>query len=130
VSATVLDQPAQRRDGLELTDVWQILRRGIDDIPALLAVTVRVRDKVLAGFLRIHEPDLAAPTPAKSPPETEDEGEPGWTRIELRFRSPQAAETLLAFGADAEVLTPEDLRQALARRAAAVVALHALCQDT
>jgi predicted DNA-binding transcriptional regulator YafY len=48
----------------------------------------------------------------------------------LRFRSPQAAETLLAFGADAEVLTPEDLRQALARRAAAVVALHALCQDT
>ena len=46
-------------------------------------------------------------------------------RIELRFRSPQAAETLLAFGPDAEVLTPEDLRRALARRAAAVVALYA-----
>ncbi|WP_031112901.1 WYL domain-containing protein [Streptomyces sp. NRRL S-146] len=39
-------------------------------------------------------------------------------RIELRFRSPQAAETLLAFGPDAEVLCPEDLRRALARRAA------------
>jgi predicted DNA-binding transcriptional regulator YafY len=65
-----------------------------------------------------------------SPPEAQDEGERGWTRIELRFRSPQAAETLLAFGPDAEVLTPEDLRQALARRAAAVVALYAPCQDT
>ncbi|MFJ8053523.1 WYL domain-containing protein [Streptomyces luteogriseus] len=56
--------------------------------------------------------------------------EPGWTRIALRFRSAQAAETLLALGPDAEVLTPADLRRALARRAGAVVALYAPCQDT
>ncbi|MEU2281528.1 YafY family protein [Streptomyces sp. NPDC013178] len=128
LSATVLDQPAQRRDGLELTDVWQTLRRRIDDIPAPLAVTTRVRDEILAKFLRIHEADLATPAPAESPPETE--GEPGWTRVELRFRSLQAAETLLAFGPDAEVLTPEDLREALARKAAATAALYAPCQDT
>ncbi|MFI6808716.1 WYL domain-containing protein [Streptomyces luteogriseus] len=106
LSASVLDQPAQRRDGVGPTDVWQILSRRIDDIPAPFAVTVRVPGKVLARFLRFHEPDLAAPTPAESPPETEGGGEPGWTRIELRFRSPQAAETLLAFGPDVEVLTP------------------------
>ncbi|MEU9574813.1 WYL domain-containing protein [Streptomyces massasporeus] len=46
------------------------------------------------------------------------------TRIELRFRSPQAAETLLAFGPDAEVLSPEHLRRALARRAAATLTRH------
>ncbi len=34
LSVAVLDQPARRRAGLELTDVWQTLRRRIDDIPA------------------------------------------------------------------------------------------------
>lgn len=122
LSATVLDQPARRRNGLELTDVWEVLRRRIDDIPAPLAVTVRVRDEVLARFLRIHEADLAVPAPAESPPETQ--GGPGWARVELRFRSLRAAETLLAFGPDAEVLAPEDLRLALARRAASTAALY------
>nr|WP_168487837.1 YafY family protein [Streptomyces sp. RLB1-33]QIY68489.1 YafY family transcriptional regulator [Streptomyces sp. RLB1-33] len=126
LSATVLTQSAQHRDGLQLTDVWQTLRRRIDDIPTPLAVTARVRDTVLAKFLRIHEPDLADPAP--SLPETEDET--GWTRVELRFRSLLAAEVLLAFGPDAEVLTPEDLRQALARKAAATAALYTPRRDT
>ncbi|MGW2613084.1 helix-turn-helix transcriptional regulator [Streptomyces mirabilis] len=128
LSATVLTQPAQRRDGLELTDVWQALRRRIDDIPAPLAVTARVRDEILAKFLRIHEADLADPTPTNS--RAEADGEPGWTRVELRFRSLLAAEALLAFGPDAVVLTPDGLRQALARKAAATAALYAPRQDT
>ncbi|MFE2972391.1 helix-turn-helix transcriptional regulator [Streptomyces sp. NPDC059340] len=128
LSATVLTQPARRRDGLELTDVWQALRRRIDDIPAPLAVTARIRNEILAKFLRIHEADLTAPTPTDSPPETEDE--PGWTTVELRFRSLLAAEALLAFGPDAEVLTPDDLRQALARKAAATAGLYTPRQDT
>jgi predicted DNA-binding transcriptional regulator YafY len=122
LSATVLDQPARRRDGLELSDVWGTLRRRIDDIPTPLAVTARVRDEVLARFLRIHAPDLADPTPGR--PLVGAEDELGWTRLELLFRSPQAAETLLAFGPDAEVLSLEDLRRALARRAAAILALY------
>ncbi|MFF7887724.1 helix-turn-helix transcriptional regulator [Streptomyces sp. NPDC020794] len=128
LSATVLTQPAQRRDGLELTDVWQALRRRIDDIPAPLAVTARVRDEILAKFLRIHEADLADPTPTDS--RSEADGEPGWTRVELRFRSLLAAEALLAFGPDAVVLTPDGLRQALARKAAATAALYTPRQDT
>ncbi|MFF4397222.1 helix-turn-helix transcriptional regulator [Streptomyces sp. NPDC001480] len=128
LSATVLDQPARRRDGQELTDVWQTLRRRIDDIPAPLAVTARVRNEILAKFLRIHEADLAPPALAESPPEPE--GERGWTKVELRFRSLAAAQTLLAFGPDAEVLTPEDLRQALARKAAATAALYNPRQNT
>ncbi|MER6959515.1 YafY family protein [Streptomyces sp. NPDC000618] len=117
-SATVLDQPALRRDGIELADVWDTLRRRIDDIPALIAVTVKVRDEILAKFLRIHEPDLDPARPSQA------EYEPGWTRVELRFRALVAAEMLLAFGPDAEVLTPDDLRQALAHKAAETAALY------
>ncbi|MEU5029374.1 WYL domain-containing protein [Streptomyces milbemycinicus] len=58
--------------------------------------------------------------PAGSP---EAEREPGWTRVELRFRALVAAAALLSFGPDAEVLAPDDLRQALARKAAATAAL-------
>jgi hypothetical protein len=108
--------------------VWQALRRRIDDIPAPLAVTARVHDEILAKFLRIHEADLADPTPTDS--RSEADGEPGWTRVELRFRSLLAAEALLAFGPDAVVLTSDGLRQALARKAAATAALYTPRQDT
>ena len=121
-SATILTESAQRRDGAELAEVWETLRRGIEDIPAGLAVTARVRDEVLAMFLRVHAVDLAAPAAAGPPPEPEDE--PGWTRVELRFRSHLSAQPLLAFGPDVEVLTPEDLRRALADQAGATAALY------
>lgn len=121
LSAAVLDQPVRRRDGVELAEVWDVLRRRVDDIPAPLAVTVKVRDEILPKVLRIHESDLAAPDPIGS---AETEPEPGWTRVELRFRALVAAETLLVFGPDAEVLAPDELRQALARKAADTVALY------
>ncbi|MGO4756034.1 helix-turn-helix transcriptional regulator, partial [Streptomyces sp. 2MCAF27] len=125
VSATVLDQPAQRRDGLELTDVWNTLRRRIDDIPAPVAVTVGVRREILARFLRIHEADLApAPDAPRSAAEA-DSGDPERQLVELRFRSLGAAEALLMFGADAEVLAPDELRRALARKAAEAATLYA-----
>jgi predicted DNA-binding transcriptional regulator YafY len=78
-------------------------------------------------FPRIHAVDLAAPAAAGPPPELEDE--PGWTRVELRFRSHLSALPLLAFGPDVEVLTPEDLRRALAGQAEATAALYAPRRD-
>jgi predicted DNA-binding transcriptional regulator YafY len=138
LSATVLTEPAQRRDGLELAEVWQTLRRSIDDLPASLAVTVRVRNEVLAMFLRVHQADLAgsgvagvagSPPEPEVEPEPELEAEPGWTGVELRFRSLLAAEAVLAFGPDVEVLAPEDLRRVLARKAEATVALYTASQD-
>lgn len=116
LSATVLDQPVRRRDGVELADVWDILRRVIDEIPAPLHVTVSVRREILGKFLRLHEADLAAPPPAGPPPGTGHQG--GRVQVELRFPSLRAAEILLDFGTDAEVLAPAELRHALARKAA------------
>ncbi|WP_419664814.1 helix-turn-helix transcriptional regulator [Streptomyces sp. 2-1] len=127
LSATVLDEAVQRRDGVELAGVWDELRRRIDDIPAPYAVTARVREEVLAKFLRIHEADLAPP-PVGGPSLTSDD-EPGWAVVHLRFRALVAAEALLAFGPDVEVLVPADLRQSLGRRAAVSAALYASSED-
>ncbi|HEX4832468.1 MAG TPA: WYL domain-containing protein [Trebonia sp.] len=126
-SAAVLPGPAQRRAGLELAQVWEALRRGIDDIPAELAVTARVRDAALALLLRVHAADLAPDTPP--PPGSDGSpgpvGEPGWTRVHLRFRSLLAAQPLLAFGPDVEVVAPDALRRHLAATAEATVARYA-----
>lgn len=45
--------------------------------------------------------------------------QPERVQVDLRFPSLAAAEILLDFGTDAEVLAPAELRQALARKAAA-----------
>ncbi|MFG1687507.1 helix-turn-helix transcriptional regulator [Nonomuraea sp. NPDC049269] len=127
LSASILDESVQRRHGLELTDVWDNLRRHIDDIPAPLPVTVSVRREILAKFLRIHEADLAGPPPTDLTPDTD--GQPERVHVELRFRSLTAAEALLAFGTDAEVLAPAELRQALARKAAEVAARYTADTD-
>ena len=124
LSAAVLDEPARRRDGVELADVWDILRRRIDDIPLPVSVTVSVRREILARFLRVHEPNLAAPPP-RAGAAAEADGDPRRVQVELRFRSLIAAEALLAFGADAEVLAPGEVRQVLARRAAEAAARYA-----
>lgn len=121
--ATVLDEPVQRRDGLELAEVWDRLRRRIDDIPTPVAVTVSVSRQILGRFLRVHQADLAGPPPAE--PATQSGSEPQRVRVEMAFRSLGAAEALLMFGTDAEVLSPPELRQTLARKAAQAAAAYA-----
>lgn len=121
-SATVLPEPVQRRDGVELDDAWETLRRRIDDLPAPLAVTARVKDDILPLFLRVHQVDLADPGLPDAP--TPDPTHPDWTIVELRFRSLLGVQPLLAFGPDVEVLTPEEARQTLTRLAAATAALY------
>jgi predicted DNA-binding transcriptional regulator YafY len=121
--ATVLDEPVQRRAGLELAEVWDSLRRRIDDIPTPVAVTVSVSQQILGRFLRVHQADLAGPPPAE--PAIEPGGDPERVRVELQFRSLGAAEALLMFGTDAEVLSPPELRHNLARKAAEAAAAYA-----
>ena len=121
--ASVLDEPVQRRDGLELAEVWDPLRRRIDDIPTPVAVTVSVSRQILGRFLRVHQADLAGPPPAE--PATEPGSDPQRVRVQLQFRSLGAAEALLMFGTDAEVLTPPELRQNLARKAAQAATAYA-----
>jgi len=159
-SAVVLDDPVRRRDGRELADVWDALRRGIEEPAAEAVVTARVRDEVLPMFLRLHAADVArtsgdgAETGPDAPKTRADvagmsadaaktsgevatagtgaagtsvgpeQSPPGWTWVELHFRSLLAAQPLLAFGPDVEVLTPAELRDSLRATAEATAALY------
>lgn len=114
LAATLTDAPVRRRAGQELADVWEVLRRQVEDRPADVRVTARVRPDRLDLFLRIQANQLAAePVPA---------GE--WTHVELALPSVMAARALLAFGESVEVLSPPEAREELARTAAAVVELY------
>jgi predicted DNA-binding transcriptional regulator YafY len=121
VSATVLEQAAQRRDGVELAALWDDLRRRIDDLPAPVAVKVSVRRERLAQFLRVHDADLADTGPEAD----SGAGAGANATVDLNFRSLGAAEQMLAFGPDIEVLAPAELRQVFARMAASTVDLYA-----
>ncbi|MDX3660129.1 WYL domain-containing protein [Streptomyces sp. ID05-26A] len=114
-SAVVLAEPVRRRPGVELDDAWEALRRRIDDLPSPVAVTALVQDDVLALFLRVHQAEIVDTGPAPKA---------GWSQVGLRFRSLRNVETLLAFGAGVEVLTPGEARQALARQARAIADLY------
>jgi predicted DNA-binding transcriptional regulator YafY len=118
LSATVLDQDAQRRDGVELAALWDDLRRRIDDLPAPVAVRIRIRRDRLAQFLRVHQADLAENFAEA------DSGDGPHASVALNFRSLGAAEQMLAFGPDLEVLAPAELRQVFARMAADTAGLY------
>jgi predicted DNA-binding transcriptional regulator YafY len=124
-AATAVDEPVQRRSGLELADVWDLLRRRIDDRHTPVAVTVSVRREVLGTFVRLHGADLAGPPPGSTRSETDTGAPSERVDVHLRFPSLGYAERLLAFGADAEVRTPAALRHTLAAKAAAAAARYA-----
>ena len=53
VSAEADGAAVRRRDGVELADLWQALRRQVEERPATLAVLARVRRDWLGLFRRI-----------------------------------------------------------------------------
>jgi hypothetical protein len=118
LDSAVLDSAARLRDGVELADVWEALRREIEDSPGQFPVTVRVRRGVLGRFLLLHESELAEPPPPLG--DDQDDAE-----LRLRFRAPAAAHLLLACGTDVAVLDPPELRQRLARVASEIAASYA-----
>ncbi|MGH3256685.1 MAG: helix-turn-helix transcriptional regulator [Streptosporangiaceae bacterium] len=119
-SAAVDSEPVRRRDGVELAQLWESLRRQVEDRPAGLPVVARVRRERLDLFCRICAGNLAGPADAAG-----GEGADGeWVVVPLRFPGVPAARPLLSFGADVEVVSPEEVRADLARVAADVVAAY------
>ncbi|KNB52171.1 helix-turn-helix transcriptional regulator [Streptomyces caatingaensis] len=100
---TVTDEPVRRRDGVELAEVWEELRRGVEDRGSGVRVVVRVRQHRLDMLQRITGPSFRGP--AGGAPEGPDE--PGaWRTAELVYPVTGAVCQLLQFGADVEVLSP------------------------
>jgi hypothetical protein len=118
VSAEADEAPVRRRDGVELAELWQALRRQIEERPTPLGVTARVRREWLGVFCRICASHLVDG-------EDDDGGDdPEWAVVRLRFGGVAAARILLSFGGDAEVVSPPEVRDDLAAVAAATVELY------
>ncbi|MFF7205702.1 helix-turn-helix transcriptional regulator [Streptomyces sp. NPDC008141] len=127
LSAAVTDDPVRRRAGQELADVWEVLRRQVEDRPAEVCVTARVSQERLDLFLRMHGSRLTGePVPEEPDAAGQQAGAetPRWTRVELALGSLAAVRVLLAFGESVEVLSPPQARAELARAAAEIVALY------
>jgi predicted DNA-binding transcriptional regulator YafY len=116
LAATVHDEPVRRRPGLDLADVWTLLRDQIERVPEGPRVRIRIRRGSLDMLLRIHGTRVTAPPVL-------DDGE--WAELVLVFPVIRAARTLLSFGTDIEVLTPPEARTELAHAATEVARLYA-----
>jgi predicted DNA-binding transcriptional regulator YafY len=118
VSAEANEAPVRRRDGVDLAELWQALRRQVEERPTPLGVTARVRRDWLGVFRRICAAHLVDG-------EDDDGGDdPEWAVVRLRFGGVPAARILLSFGGDAEVMSPPEVRDDLAAVAAATVDLY------
>ncbi|GAA1384720.1 WYL domain-containing protein [Kitasatospora putterlickiae] len=117
--AETSEEPVRRRPGVGLGEVWALLREQVERLPKELTVKVRVRRGRLDMFVRIHGARLAVP-----PPESGGGAADDWVELALGFQSLPAARALLAFGADAEVLSPPAARRELGRAAAEALRLY------
>ena len=115
-SATVLADPVRRRAGVELADVWQVLRRQVEERPGGIDVTVRVRRDRLDMFLRLNAGELAGLP--------EDDGSGEWVTARLSYGDLREARALLSFSDRVEVLSPPEVRAELAAAAASVTGLY------
>jgi predicted DNA-binding transcriptional regulator YafY len=119
-SAEQLDQPALRPAGLDLDELWQELRRRVEERGPGVAVELRVRRERSEMLLRLARSQLTT-----LPEEGPDREPGGWVRHRLRFVAEGAAQgLLLGFGTDVEVLSPPSLRALMLATAAAVASLY------
>jgi predicted DNA-binding transcriptional regulator YafY len=145
VAADVCDEPVIRRDGVSLADLWEQLRRQVDERPTPVLVQVRVRRSVLDLFCRICAANLAGPAgdaglgggrpigcliSGDGGGEADRDGTasgPGdeWVDMPLRFAAVKATRPLLSFGDDVVVLSPAEVRDELLAVASSVVAGYA-----
>ncbi|POX52343.1 DNA-binding transcriptional regulator [Streptomyces sp. Ru71] len=115
-SATSLDAPVRRRPGVELADVWEVLRRQVEERPGGLEVVVRVRRDRLGMFQRMMAATLVEPP--------DDDGRGDWVTARLSYGVVAEARQLLAFSDRVEVLSPPEVRAELARAARSVTELY------
>jgi predicted DNA-binding transcriptional regulator YafY len=115
LSAQVAEELVRRRAGVELAEVWQQLRRGVEERSANVLVRARVRTDRLEWFIRVSATQLAErPCPAA--------GE--WTEVRLAYPALRAVRQLLPHADEVEVLDPPEARAELVEAARAVTALY------
>ena len=120
VTATVLDEAARVPGNLNLADAWARQRAAFEDRGPGCTVTVAV-DPAAVGFFTTYSQFQLAPgtTIARLGEDA------GWPIVELTFRARRAALAIvLAFGGEARLLAPDDLRTDVIRLARATIEAH------
>ena len=117
----VLEETADRPEGLDLQAEWERLRSGLEqNMPVGVDVLVRVRPERVEQVRRIATPMLAKGSVARDVPADDD-----WPHLRLLFRVREAAcGVLLGFAGDVEVLEPVDLRARMLQLAETAVAVY------
>ncbi|WP_049576462.1 helix-turn-helix transcriptional regulator [Streptomyces sp. SBT349] len=116
VAATVCEAPVRRREGVELAEVWEALRRRVEERPATVRVEALVRADRLDLFIRIGGAALTGP------PRAREAG--GWVEVSLAYEVLGAVRQLLQFGGDVVVTGPPEARAFLAATAEDIAASH------
>jgi predicted DNA-binding transcriptional regulator YafY len=120
--AEVLEQPADRPEGLDLEAVWRELRSRVEETGPGVEVRLRVRAERVEMLLRLCAAQLVGPVVRDRGPR-----QPDWNELmQLTFVAEGAARAILVgFGADVEVLAPESLRLAMVQTARQVLQVYA-----
>ncbi|TCC32295.1 helix-turn-helix transcriptional regulator [Kribbella sindirgiensis] len=120
--ADVLEEAADRPDGLDVRAEWERLRSGLErQMPVGVDVLARVRPERVEIVRRIATPMLAKGEVARDVP-SDDE----WPHLRMHFRVREAAcGVLLGFAGDVEVLEPADIRARMLQLAQAAVETYA-----
>ncbi len=120
VSATVLDEPARVPDDLNLAEAWARQRAAFEDTGKACTITVAVHPAAVGFFTTYSHFQLAPGTRV-----IERGDDAGWPVVELTFRARRAALAIvLAFGGEARLLSPADLREDAVRLARATIEAH------
>ncbi|MFE2730781.1 helix-turn-helix transcriptional regulator [Streptomyces sp. NPDC059349] len=114
--ATLTDAPVRRRQGVQLADVWAVLKRQVEDRSGAVEATARVRRTHLDLFLRLCGNALTAPP--------DDDGRSEWITVRLGYGEVREARSLLSFADNVEVAGPPEIREELARCAAAITGVY------
>ncbi|GAA2937108.1 hypothetical protein GCM10020221_36070 [Streptomyces thioluteus] len=122
---TVTDEPVRRRDGVELADVWEELRRGMEDRSTGVRVLVRVRQYRLDMLQRITGPSfLGLSQDDGASGDGEGPAPDAWRTAELVYPVTGAVCQLLQFGADVEVVSPPGAVREMSLAVARLAALY------
>jgi predicted DNA-binding transcriptional regulator YafY len=120
VDAELLPERFARPARFQLATFWTEWSREFESSRPSLAVKVRIHPRLWDALPEIFGEPVGARMDAGSAPDAT-----GWRIIELTFESPAAARTrILGLGPEAEVVEPDELREAVRTAAAATAALY------
>jgi predicted DNA-binding transcriptional regulator YafY len=120
----VTDRPVVRPEGFDLAETWQSIVAEMDERRATLRVELRVGPRAVPWLRSQYGTRLTVP-PGDERADTVDPGDGGRVTVEIRAHSAEsAAHELSAFGDLVEVVGPAEVRDALGRLGATLVALY------